>query len=118
MILTVSIRIGVFGVSPSSSTVAIRSTTSRPDVTRANTVYCPSRARHSPIQMKKDVDPLAGSSPRAIETMPGTFGVSLNSGSRFFTSACWVIVSGLSRKASAPVWMTNPGATRCTSTPS
>ena len=58
----------------------MRVRTSRPDATRAKTVYLPSSDRHSPMQMKKDVEALAGSSPRAIETMPGTLGVSLNSG--------------------------------------
>ena len=64
-----------FGVSPSTGTAAIADTSPFRDTTRANAVYLPSSERQSPVQMKNDVDPLPGSSPRAIETMPGTFGV-------------------------------------------
>ena len=69
-------------------------TVSIPLATRANAVYFMSSDRHSPMQMKNDVVALPGSSPRAIETMPGTFGVSLNSGARLRTSFCCDGVSG------------------------
>ena len=88
------IVIGVRGASPSTGTAAIAATTSAPPTTRAKTEYWLSRGRHAPMQMKNDVDPLPGSVPRAIETTPGTLGVSVNSGGRFPTRLCCLARSG------------------------
>ena len=60
----------------------------------AEAVYCPSSAVDVPVQMKNDVVALSGSSPRAIETIPFTCFVSLNSGARLWTSFCCFSVSG------------------------
>ena len=62
--------------------------------------------------MKNDVVALSGASPLAIDTIPLMCLVSLNSGGRLCASACCFAVSGAVRLESAPVWMTNPGATR------
>ncbi len=67
--------------------------------------------------MKNDVVALSGASPRAIETIPLTCFVSLNSGGRLCASACCFAVSGAMRLESAPVWMTKPGATRWNAIP-
>lgn len=76
------------GVSPSTGTLSIASTTSRPETTRPKTVYLPSSDAAAPRQMKNDVDALAGSSPRAIDTIPLACGVSLNSGASVVTNPC------------------------------
>ena len=65
-----------------------------PSTTRPNAVYTPSSAVDAPVQMKNDVVALSGASPRAIETMPFTCFVSLNSGGRLWTSFCCFSVSG------------------------
>ena len=83
-----------FGVSPFRGAASIASTAAIPSTTRPNAVYDPSSAVDVPVQMKNDVVALAGSSPRAIETMPFTCFVSLNSGCRLCTSFCCFSVSG------------------------
>ena len=60
-------------------------TTSLPPTTLPNAVYLPSSDGAGPVQMKNDVEALAGSSARAIETMPATCAMSLNSGCRLWT---------------------------------
>ncbi len=67
--------------------------------------------------MKNEVVALSGASPRAIETIPLTCFVSLNSGARLCTSACCLAVSCAERLESAPVWITKPGATRWNAMP-
>ena len=71
-----------FGVSPVRGAFSIASTAAIPSTTRPNAVYCPSSAVEGPVHMKNEVVALSGSSPRAIETMPFTCLVSLNSGSQ------------------------------------
>ena len=61
--------------------------------------------------MKNDVLALAGSSPRAIETIPFTCFVSLNSGCRSCTN-CAAFPSAVHGSWSAPVWMAKPRTTR------
>ena len=68
--------------------------------------------------MKNDVSALAGSSPRAIDTMPLACGVALNSGSRVVIRLRCSSVRGVPRLGTKPVWMTNPRATRWNAMPS
>ena len=49
-----------------------------------------------------EVDALDGSSSRAIDTIPRTCAVSLNSGSRFRMKRCWRSVSGSRRVGRCP----------------
>lgn len=79
------ISMRVRSASPSTSAFSIASTTFMPSATRPNTVYLPSRTGCGPSTTKKLVCALSGASPRAIETMPRSWRVSLNSGGRFFT---------------------------------
>ena len=67
----------------------------------------PIERRRVPLTMKNDVVALAGSSPRAIERIPFTCGVSLNSGLRVWTYFRCFSVSG-PRLLSAPAWTTKP----------
>src|SRR5205085_5377876 len=60
------------GASPFRGAFSIASTAARPSTTVPNTVYFPSSDGASPVTMKNDVVALAGSSPRAIDTMPFT----------------------------------------------
>ena len=53
----------------------------------------------APVQMKNDVVALPGSSPRAIDTIPFTCFVSLNSGAGCRTSFCCFSVSGACARA-------------------
>ena len=84
----------VTGASPLTGVCSIASTTAMPSTTRPNTVYLPSSDWRSPVTMKNDVVALAGSSPRAIDRMPLTCFVSLNSGCSGRTSFCCFSVSG------------------------
>ena len=59
----------VFGASPSRGTCSIASTTLIPSTTRPNAVYVPSSDGTRAVTMKNDVLALAGSSPRAIDTI-------------------------------------------------
>jgi len=83
-------------------------TTPIPSTTRANAVYLLSKEGAGAVQMKKDVEALAGSSSRAIDTVPATCTVSLNSGRRVVTSAFCFCVRGADRVDTIPVCTTNP----------
>src|SRR5436190_1014450 len=74
-------------------------TTGMPATTLANAVYLPSNSLPGPVQMKNDVSPalLGSSSSRAIETMPATCFVLLNSGPNLWMSRRCRAVSGSDR---------------------
>ena len=112
LIVTFVTSTSVRGVSPSTGTASIAFTTSMPAVTLPKAANFRSSCLQSPVQTKNEVCALPGSSPCAIETMPATCGVSLNSGARLWTSRCWLAVSGALRYASAPVWITKFETTR------
>src|SRR5688572_24105063 len=79
----------VTGSSPFSGTASIFSITSMPETTRPNTVYLPSSDGVRASTTKNELLALAGSSPSlAIDTMPRSCGVGLNSGCTFLTNAC------------------------------
>src|SRR3982750_2629389 len=84
----------VVGDSPLTGVDSILSRTSRPSITRPKTVYFPSSEGAFAVTMKNEVVALAGSLPRAIETMPLVCGVALNSGCRLCTRCCCFSVSG------------------------
>ena len=92
--------------------------TGMPSTTRPNTVYLLSSDGALPRQTKNDVCALPGSSPRAIERMPASCGVGLNSGGRLTTNGRCFCDSGAFRLVSAPVWTTKPGTTRWKAVPS
>ena len=105
--VTSSIR--VRGDSPSSGSCSIAFTTSIPFTTFANAVYLWSSDGAGAVQMKNDVDALAGSSRRAIETVPATceriVELGLQVGHELAFCFC---VSGVGRVDTIPVCTTKP----------
>ena len=71
-----------------------------------------------PVTMKKLVIALSSASSRAIETMPGSWRMSLNSGARFVMCFSMLSGTGRSRVSIQPVWTTKPGTTRWNAVPS
>ena len=71
-----------------------------------------------PVQMKKDVEALPGSSVRAIERVPFTCGVSLNSGASIRTYCCARCGRASVRVFSMPPCRTKPRTTRWKAVPS
>src|SRR6185295_16153156 len=102
-ILTVFKSTRAIGASPLRGDASIASTAGMPSTTRPNAVYWPSSAVDVPVQMKNELCALSSASARAIDTIPLTCFVSLNSGARLWTSFCCFSVSGAVRLESAPV---------------
>ena len=69
------------------------------------------------VTTKKEVLALPGSAARAIDRIPLSCGVSLNSGARSWTKACWTSSRGSRRDGKYPPWMTNPRTTRWNAVP-
>src|SRR5688572_7911758 len=69
------------GASPSRGATSIVSMTSMPETTRPNAVYFPSSDSAGARTMKNELVALTSSAPRAMETIPRSCFVALNSGS-------------------------------------
>ena len=79
-----------------------QTTNAIPETTRPKTVYLPSSDGVRANTMKNELLALAGSSSLAIDTMPRSCGVGLNSGCRFLTKACCFSSSGPRRVGMCP----------------
>src|ERR1051326_327466 len=109
-----SIVVGLFGRSfAPRGALTILSATSIPFVTFPNTVYCLSRHGESEVTMKNCDEALFGSFERAMETMPRTCEMLLNSALIFLPEPPVPQVAGEPETVfGSPPWIMKPGMTR------